>query len=90
MRLLATSDPLLLSRDRETVVPDPAMRKKVWTAVGGAGVVLVDGKPTALWRARKQGKRLEVTVEGNAPREAVEAEAERLAPHRGCATVSVR
>ena len=44
VRLLATSDPLLLSRDRETVVPDPAMRKKVWTAVGGAGVVLVDGE----------------------------------------------
>ena len=64
VRLLATGDPLLLGRDRERLVPDPAMRKKVWTAVGGAGVVLVDGEATALWRARKQGKRLEVTVEG--------------------------
>jgi hypothetical protein len=89
VRLLATSDPLLLSRDRETVVPDPAMRKKVWTAVGGAGVVLVDGRAAALWRARKQGKRLEVTVEGKAPRRALRAEAERLAPHRGCTAVEI-
>ena len=90
VRLLATADPLLLARDRETVVPDPAMRKKVWKAVGGAGVVLVDGEATALWRARKQGKRLEVTLDGKAPRKAVEAEAERLAPHRGCTSVGVR
>jgi hypothetical protein len=90
VRLLATSDPLLLSRDRETVVPDPAMRKKVWTAAGGAGVVLVDGRPAALWRARKQGKRLEVTVEGKAPRRELQAEAERLAPHRGCSAVEIR
>jgi len=89
VRLLATSDPLLLSRDRETVVPDPAMRKKIWTAVGGAGVVLVDGEVRALWRARKQGKRLEVTVEGRAPRGALRSEAERLAPHRGCSAVEV-
>ncbi len=89
VRLLATGDPLLLSRDRETVVPDAAMRKQVWKAVGGAGVVLVDGQATALWRARKQGKRLEVTVEGKAPRKALQAEAERLAPHRGCTTVEI-
>ena len=90
VRLLATSDPLLLSRDRETVVPDAAMRKQVWKAVGGAGLVLVDGEPAALWRARKQGKRLELTIDGNAPRRALQAEAERLAPHRGCTSVSVR
>jgi hypothetical protein len=89
VRLLATSDPLLLSRDRETVVPDPALRKRIWTAVGGAGVVLVDGEVSALWRARKQGKRLEVTVEGKAPRRALRSEAERLAPHRGCTAVEV-
>ena len=66
------------------------MRKQVWKAVGGAGVVLVDGEATALWRARKQGKRLEVTVDGKAPRRALQAEAERLAPHRGCTSVGVR
>jgi hypothetical protein len=89
VRLLATSDPLLLARDRENVVPDPAMRKKVWTAAGGAGVVLVDGEATATWRARKQGSKLQVTLDGKAPRQAVTAEAERLAPHRGCASVEI-
>ena len=89
VRLLATGDPLLLGRDRERLLPDPEARKKVWAAVGGAGVVLVDGEATALWRARKQGKRLEVTVEGKVPKRAVQAEAERLAPHRGCTAVTV-
>ena len=51
--------------------------------------MLVDGEAVALWRARKQGKTLEVTLEGDVDAEAVKAEAERLAPHRGCVTVSV-
>lgn len=89
VRLLATGDPLLLARDRETVVHDAAMRKQVWKATGGAGVVLVDGEATATWRSRKQGKRLVVTVDGEAPRAAVKAEAERLAPHRGCTSVEL-
>ena len=89
VRLLATGDPLLLSRDRETVVPDPAMRKQIYKPTGGAGVVLVDGEASATWRARKQGKRLEVAIDGKAPLDAVQAEAERLAPHRGCTSVAV-
>ena len=44
-------------------MPDAAARKKVWAAIGGTGVVLVDGEPVALWRGRKKGKRLEVTLE---------------------------
>ena len=63
VRLLAPGDPILLGRDREALIADPALRKKVWAAVGGAGVVLSRGEPVALWRARKQGKRLEVTLE---------------------------
>jgi hypothetical protein len=89
VRLLTTGDPLLLGRDRERLLPDPEARKQVWAAVGGAGVVLVDGEATALWRARKQGKRLEVTIEGKVPQRAVRAEAERLAPHRGCSSVAM-
>jgi hypothetical protein len=87
VRLLATGDPLLLGRDRERLVPDPAARKQVWAASGGAGIVLVDGEARALWRARKQGKRLELTVEDDVPQRALRAEAERLAPHRGCTSV---
>ena len=61
VRLLGPGDPQLQRRDRETLVPDAAWRKQVWKAVGGAGVVTQDGKAVALWRARKQGKTLEVT-----------------------------
>jgi hypothetical protein len=89
VRLLATGDPLLLGRDRERLIPDPEARKKVWAAVGGAGVVLSDGEPTALWRARKQGKRLDVEIEGKVPQRALAAEVERLAPHRGCTSVAM-
>jgi hypothetical protein len=91
VRMLGPGDPLLLGRDREPLVTDPGLRKRVWTMIGGAGLVLSDGRPVALWRGRKQGRRLAVTVEAFAPlpRDAVQAEAERLAPHRGCATVAV-
>jgi hypothetical protein len=53
--------------------------------------VLSDGRPAALWRARKQGRRLDVAVDalGPVPRAALQAELERLAPHRGCAAVAI-
>jgi hypothetical protein len=91
VRLLAAGDPVLLGRDREALLPDPTLRKQVWAASGGAGIVLVDGVPAALWRARKQGKRLEVTVDtfGAVPSRALEAETWRLAQHRGCTSVQV-
>jgi hypothetical protein len=89
MRLLASGDPLLLGRDREALIGDPAVRKKVWAAIGGAGVVLSGGEPVALWRARKNGKRLEITLEPFGPLPDVTAEAERLAAHRGCTNVVI-
>jgi len=92
VRLLASGDPVLLGRDREALLPDAAARKKVWASLGGMGIVLDDGEAVALWRPRKQGKRLDVTVEALAEvdREAVERAVERLAPHRGCETVRLR
>ena len=92
VRLLAPGDPILLGRDRETLLPDPAARKKVWAALGGMGIVLDDGEPVALWRGRKKGRKLDVSVEAlgrRVPRRAIETEAERLAPHRGCTSVAV-
>jgi hypothetical protein len=88
VRLLAPGDPQLQRRDREAFISDPAWRKRVWAASGGSGVVTDDGEPVALWRARKQGKTLEVTVTG--AEVDVREQAERLAPHRGCATAIVR
>jgi hypothetical protein len=91
VRLLAPGDPLLLGRDREALLLSEALRRAVWKAIGGAGVALSDGAPAALWRARKQGRRLAVAVDAFGPlqRAAVEAEAQRLAPHRGCSSVAV-
>ena len=85
MRLLAPGDPVLLGRDRETLIGDPAARKKVWAAPGGMGIVTDDGEPVALWRGRKKGKKLEVSVEALArklPKPAIEsaARAARSAP----------
>jgi len=85
VRLLAPGDPQLQRRDRAAFIEDAAWRKRVWAASGGAGVVTDDGEVVALWRARKQGKRLEVTVEG--AEIDVTEQAERLAPHRGCTSV---
>ncbi|MBE2317187.1 winged helix DNA-binding domain-containing protein [Solirubrobacter sp. CPCC 204708] len=88
VRLLGPGDPQLQRRDREAFVPDPAWRKQVWKAIGGAGVITQDGAVVGLWRARKKGKTLELTVEGDAPD--VREPAERLAPHRGCTAVKLR
>jgi hypothetical protein len=85
LRVIAPGDPLLQTRDREALIPDPAWRKRVWSAIPNTGLVLDDNEPIALWKARKQGKRLEVTLTGDAPADAFE----RLAAHRGCTTVSL-
>jgi hypothetical protein len=91
VRLLGAGDPLLLGRDRASLIPDPALRRRAWPATGAPGVVLADGAVVGLWRARKAGRRLAVAVEpaGPVPREAVLEAAERLAPVRGCETASV-
>jgi hypothetical protein len=62
--------------------------------VGQPGVLLVDGTAAGLWRPRKQGRRLGIAVAAMAPlgpsvREALDAEAAALAPHRGAASATV-
>ena len=94
MRLLPNLDPLLTARDRDLLMPDAALRKRLWTVIGGPGAVLSDGEIAGLWRPAKKGKRLLVTVEPFAGalhgrEEALAAEAERLAPFRGAQTGEV-
>ncbi len=94
VRLLAANDPFLHQRDREVLAPDPALRRRMWRAVGNPGLVLLEGRPVALWRPRKQGKRLHVVLEpferlSASARSGIEAEAARLAPLRGCADATV-
>jgi hypothetical protein len=88
VRLLANLDPLNAGRDRELLVTDPGVRKRIWTALGGPGTVLVSGEFAGLWRAAKKGKKLLVTVEplgelATAATDELAAEAERIAPFRG-------
>ncbi len=88
VRLLAAGDPLLQARDREVLVEDPALRRRLWTPTPGPGLLLVGGRPSGLWRARRQGRALAVAVEtfarvGPGAREETCAEAQRLAEHRG-------
>jgi winged helix DNA-binding protein len=90
-RLLPPFDPYLDQRDRATLWPDAAVRKRARTGIGAPGVVLVDGDVAGLWRPERKGKRLVVNVEPltKAARKAaaaLEAEAQVLAPHRGAKT----
>jgi hypothetical protein len=93
-RLLPPFDPYLDQRDRATLWPDPQVRKRARSGIGAPGVVLVDGEVAGLWRPQKKGKRLVVAVEplSRAARragDAIAAEAEILAPHRGASNSSV-
>lgn len=88
VRLLPNLDPFNTGRDRELLVADPAVRKRIWTTLGGPGTVLVAGGIGGLWRPAKKGGKLVVTVEPlgrltKAAREELAAEAERIAPFRG-------
>jgi hypothetical protein len=83
VRLLGPGDPLLTARDKQHLVEDKELRKKVWRPVGSPGVVLGDGVVTGLWRARKQGRKLTVETEWLGEPVDVSEEIERLAALRG-------
>ncbi len=94
VRLLPNLDPLGAARDREVLVPDPATRKRIWTTLGGPGMVLVDGDVAGLWRPAKKGRKLVVTVEplgrlSEAAKDALADETARLAPFRGAANAEL-
>ncbi|RJL26512.1 DNA glycosylase AlkZ-like family protein [Bailinhaonella thermotolerans] len=90
VRLLPASDPYLQARDRDLIVPDAARRRELWRPLGNPGALLVDGEILGVWRAKKAGRRLDVTVTAFEPldarvRAAAGAEAARLAETRGAA-----
>ena len=95
VRLLANLDPLNAGRDRELLVPAPALRRRIWKVLGGPGTVVVRGEVAALWRATKQGRRLLVTVDplaklDRAAEDELAAEADRIAPFRGADATQLR
>jgi Winged helix DNA-binding domain len=83
VRLLGPGDPVLTARDKEHLIADKELRKKVWRPVGSPGIVLHDGVPAGTWRARKQGRRLAFETEWFGDPVDIGAEAERLAVLRG-------
>ena len=94
LRLLANLDPLNAARDRELLVPNPELRKRIWRQLGGPGTVLAGTEVVALWRPAKNGKRLVLTVEPltmltAAAKDELAAEADRLAPFRGAETAQL-
>ncbi|HEY3274547.1 MAG TPA: winged helix DNA-binding domain-containing protein [Methanocella sp.] len=94
VRFLPPHEPLLQMRDRETLIPDKSLHRKLWRSVGNPGILLADGKAVAAWRSRKSGKRMDLTIEqfSTIPQEMrpdIEAEAATLAPFSGCVSVRV-
>lgn len=94
VRILPPRDPLLALRDRETLVPDRTLHRRIWRTVGEPGTVLVDGRLVATWRPRKSGRTLSLTVEpfvtlSAAARDDIEAEAEAVAALRGATSAEV-
>jgi hypothetical protein len=89
VRLLGGFDPYVVQRDRDTLVPDPALRKRLFAPVGRPGIVLHDGVFVGLWRGRKGGDVLRVEVEWIADPVDVSEEAEAVARLRGCSAAEL-
>jgi hypothetical protein len=92
-RLLPPRDPYTQMRDRETIV-DKKYHREVWKTVGEPGAALAGGKIVGIWRPRKSGRKLTVTVKTfSSPlasnKHALQDAAEQIAPLRGASSVEV-
>ncbi|MFT8337418.1 winged helix DNA-binding domain-containing protein [Schleiferilactobacillus harbinensis] len=67
LRLLGPHDPYLDANGRDLLLPDKKLQRKVWRTVGNPGAVLLDGQIVGVWRQRKQGKQLSMTVDSFRP-----------------------
>jgi hypothetical protein len=95
VRFLPPYDQFLAQNDREILVPDPQLQRRVWRQSGNPGVVLFRGGVLGVWRSTRKEGRLVVSLDAFTPtspgvRSAVIAEAGRLAGLRGCPKVSVK
>ncbi|MDQ3752211.1 MAG: winged helix DNA-binding domain-containing protein [Actinomycetota bacterium] len=92
VRFLPPNDPFLAQRDRAVLIPERELRPKVWKPLGNPGVLLIDGEPVGIWRAKAKPLRLEITVESWSPipasrRAELEQEVATVANLRGRAEV---
>jgi hypothetical protein len=72
-----------------TLVPDDAVRKKLFPSVGRPGAVLSEGVMVGLWRGRKRGDVLDVEVDWLADPVDITQEAAAIAALRDCAEARV-
>ena len=84
VRLLGGYDTYVGQPDRETLVPDPALRKRMYPPVARPGVVLREGVIAGLWKGRKRKDVLDVELDWLADPSDVEAELQVVARLRGC------
>lgn len=94
VRLLGPSDPLLMARDRVTLVAERERQQLLWPMLGPPGAVLAGGGIAGVWRTRQTAKKLTVTVAGwrrlaVGERRAVEQEAELVGHLRGSAAIEL-
>lgn len=89
VHLLGGHDPYVAQPDRAALTPDPALRRRIFVAVGRPGVVLQDGALAGLWRARKRGDLLDVTVQWLGAPVDITAQAQAVARLRGCVATRV-
>ena len=87
VRLIPAQDPFLQQRDRDRLLPDRDLRRRLWRPVGAPGLVLVDGEAEGVWTSQRRGKSIQFTVQPfdritAAERDAIAAEADTLAPLR--------
>ena len=73
-------------------MPDKSRYKALWPVLGRPGVIFVDGEVLGTWRAKTSGKKLTITLDefSPVPKDAVDAEAERVAEVRGLSLAAVR
>jgi hypothetical protein len=93
VRLLPPRDPYTQMRDRETIV-DATHHGDVWKTLGEPGTVLVGGRIAGIWRSRKSGRKLTITITTfgslrDRDRTSLRDEAEQIPPLRGASSVDV-
>ena len=89
---LGPHDPYLDQRDREILLPDKALQRKVWQTVANPGVILHEGSIAGTWTATKKAGGLSVRAalwqEVPGARHAVRVLAEEYAAFRGLEMVA--
>jgi len=89
---LGPHDPYLDQRDRDILLPDKALQRKVWQTVANPGVILHEGSIVGTWTATKKAGGLSVRAalwqEVPGARHAVRVLAEEYAAFRGLEMVA--